>query len=225
MRKNLQDCTIAVLATHGVEQAELAQPSAALEQAGARVELVSPEPGDVQAFDCQNKGATFPVSRTVSQANASDYDGLVLPGGVVGSDALRMDAAAVHFVREFFAARKPVGAICHGPWMLVEADAVRHRTVTSWPSLRTDIRNAGGEWVDEPVRVDDRLITSRRADDLPVFCERLIEEVAEHNDPGAPVDIVVSPEDAPLAGHDVAVDVSSADSFPASDAPSSRQIT
>jgi protease I len=170
---------IAFLATDMVEQVELTEPWKAVERAGGTPELVSLEPGEIQGFDHDDKGDRFRVDRTVEEARAADYDGLVLPGGVGNPDRLRMDENAVHFVREFFEAGKPVAAICHAPWTLVEAGVVRGRTLTSFPSLQTDIRNAGGTWIDEEVHVDAGLVTSRRPDDLPAFCAKLVEELAE----------------------------------------------
>jgi protease I len=170
---------IAFLATEGVEQVELTEPWKAVEEAGGRPELLSLEAGQVQAFNHLDKGDTFPVDRRVGDADASHYDGLVLPGGVANPDFLRADERAVSFVRAFFDQAKPVAAICHGPWTLVEAGVLRGRTITSWPSLKTDIRNAGGTWVDEEVHVDQGLVTSRNPDDLPAFCSKLVEELAE----------------------------------------------
>ena len=144
-----------------------------------RAELVSLETGKIQGFNHRDKGDTFPVDKTVKDADASEYDGLVLPGGVVNPDVLRMDSKAMAFVASFFEQGKPVGAICHGPWALVETGVVKGRTVTSWPSLRTDIENAGGTWVDEQIVIDRGLFTSRKPDDLPAFCEKLVEELAE----------------------------------------------
>ena len=166
-------------ANEGVEQVELTEPWSAIEQAGGQPELVSLEAGEVQAFEHLDKGDAFDVDRTVADADPSDYDGLVLPGGVANPDFLRMDERAVGFVRGFFEQGKPVGVICHGPWTLVEADVVRGRRLTSWPSLKTDIRNAGGEWVDEQVVVDNGLVSSRRPDDLPAFNAKIVEEFAE----------------------------------------------
>jgi protease I len=177
---DLQNKKIAFLvANEGVEQVELTEPWKAVEQAGAKPELVSLEAGQVQAFDHLGKADIFEVDRAVADADPSDYDGLVLPGGVANPDLLRMDERAVAFARSFFESGKPVGVICHGPWTLVEADVVRDRTITSWPSLRTDIRNAGGRWVDEEVVVDEGLVSSRRPDDLPAFCAKIVEEFAE----------------------------------------------
>jgi protease I len=180
MADELQGKKVAFLvANEGVEQVELTEPWKAVEQAGAEAELVSLEAGKVQGFNHLDKGDTFDVDRTVSDADAGDFDALVLPGGVANPDFLRMDERAVSFVRAFFEQGKPVGAICHGPWTLVEADVVRGRTITSWPSLRTDIRNAGGNWVDREVVTDNGLVSSRRPDDLPAFNAKIVEEFAE----------------------------------------------
>ena len=170
---------IAFLVTDGFEQVELAEPWQAAESAGADVELVSIAGGEVQGMNHADMGDTFAVDRLVGEADASEYDALVLPGGVHNPDKLRMDEGAVGFVRSFFEQGKPVAAICHGPWTLVEADVVRGRTLTSYPSLKTDIRNAGGNWVDDEVVADRGLVTSRNPDDLPAFCSKLVEEAAE----------------------------------------------
>jgi protease I len=175
----LTDKRVAFLATNGVEQIELTEPWKAVESEGGKPELISLESGEIQGFDHLDKDQTFAVDRAVAEANPEDYDGLVLPGGVANPDFLRTDEDAVRFVRSFFEAGKPVAAICHAPWTLVEADVVRGRTLTSWPSLRTDIRNAGGEWVDEQVHTDQGLVTSRKPDDLPAFCDKLVEEICE----------------------------------------------
>src|SRR3954453_6700874 len=167
---------IAILvANEGIEQVELTEPRKALEEAGATVELIAPEAGKAQASNHLDKADTFPVDKTVGDADAGDYDGLMLPGGVANPDALRMDDDAVKLVRAFFDAGKPIAAICHAPWTLVEADVVRGRKLTSWPSLQTDIRNAGGEWVDEEVVVDQGLVTSRKPDDLEAFNDKMLE--------------------------------------------------
>jgi protease I len=180
MPEPLKDKRIAFLvANEGVEQVELIRPRDAVRQAGARPEFVAPEPGQIQAFEHLDKGETFEVDRTVDQADPGSYDGLVLPGGVANPDILRTVPEAVRFTRAFFEAGKPVGAICHAPWTLVEAGVVAGRTLTSWPSLQTDIRNAGGNWVDEKVHVDAGLVTSRKPDDLDAFCAKLVEEFAE----------------------------------------------
>jgi protease I len=168
-----------VVAPEGVEQVELTEPWKAVEEAGGRPELLSIDDGEVQAFNHLDKADTFPVDRTVADADAGDYDGLVLPGGVANPDLLRTDDDAVGFIRAFFEQAKPVGVICHGPWTLVEADVLRGRTITSWPSLQTDIRNAGGNWVDEEVVTDHGLVSSRKPDDLPAFCAKIVEEFCE----------------------------------------------
>ena len=165
---------IAVLATDGVEQVEMTEPMAALRAAGATCELVSLEAGEIQGMNHDDRGDRFPVDLTVDAVRAGDYDGLLIPGGVANPDRLRADKRAVALVREFLERDKPIGSICHGPWVLVEADGVRGRTLTSWPSLQTDIRNAGGEWEDREVVVDQKLVTSRKPADLPAFCDRLI---------------------------------------------------
>jgi protease I len=179
MPGRLEGKRIAFLATDGVEQVELTEPWKAVKQEGAQPELISIKSGEIQGVNHMDKGDTFPVDTTVDQADPSRYDGLVLPGGVANPDFLRANEKAVRFARSFFEQSKPVGAICHGPWTLVEADVVRGRTVTSWPSLKTDIKNAGGTWVDEQVHVDQGLVTSRKPDDLPAFCDKLIEELCE----------------------------------------------
>jgi protease I len=180
MADNLQGKRIAFLAApEGTEQVELTEPWKAVEQAGGTPELLSTAEGEIQAFNHLDRGGTFPVDRTVAGASPSDYDGLVLPGGVANPDFLRTDEDAVSFVRGFFEEAKPVAVICHGPWTLVEADVLRGRRITSWPSLATDIRNAGGTWVDEEVVVDEGLVSSRKPDDLPAFCAKMVEELAE----------------------------------------------
>ena len=179
MGDKLQGKRVAFLATDMVEQVELTEPWKAVESEGAIPELISLEDGEIQGFNHYDKGDTFKVDRTVEEARADDYDALVVPGGVGNPDAMRMDENAVELVRRFFEQGKPVGVICHGPWMLVEAGVVRGRTVTSWPSLRTDIRNAGGNWVDQEVVVEDGLVTSRKPDDLPAFTKKIVEEFAE----------------------------------------------
>ena len=176
---NLQGKKIAFLATDGVEQVELTEPWAAVKAAGAEAHLVSLESGTIQGVNGMDQGDTFPVDKTVDEVMAADYDGLVLPGGVANPDKLRMNSRAVEFTRFFFERGLPVAAICHGPWLLVEADVVRGRTVTSYPSLQTDIRNAGGTWIDREVQTDKGLVTSRNPNDLPAFCEKIVEEFAE----------------------------------------------
>jgi protease I len=191
---------VAILATDGVEQSELLEPRKALDDAGAETVLVSLKAGEIQAMQHSDKGDTIPVDLVIDQANASDFAALMLPGGVANPDRLRTNAKAVQFVREFMVSDKPVAAICHGPWMLVEADAVAGRTLTSWPSLKTDIINAGGSWVDCPVQVDGRLVTSRKPADIPQFNERMVREFANQIDQRR-------------------VDQTSEESFPASDPP------
>jgi len=176
----LQGKTVAfAVAPEGIEQIELTEPWKAVEEAGGEPELIAPEAGQAQAFNHLDKSDRFDVDKTVGDADADDYDALVLPGGVANPDILRTVDDAVSFTRAFFEDGKPVAAICHGPWTLVEADVVRGRTLTSWPSVRTDIRNAGGQWVDEEVHVDSGLVTSRNPDDLPAFCSKMVEEIAE----------------------------------------------
>jgi protease I len=179
MADELTGKRIAFLATDMVEQAELTGPWEALQGAGAQLELISVKDGEIQGFNHYDKADTFKVDRTVQQADAANYDGLVLPGGVGNPDTLRMDQNAVQFVRDFFTQGKPVGAICHAPWMLIEAGVARGRTLTSWPSLTTDLENAGATRVEREVVVDDGLVTSRKPDDIPAFNEKLIEEFAK----------------------------------------------
>jgi protease I len=177
--QKLQGKKIAFIATDMVEEVELTKPWEAVKDAGGQPELISIETGEIQAFNHYDKSNKYKVDKDFSSARVADYDGLVIPGGVGNPDTMRMNDDAVEFVRSFFEAGKPVAVICHGPWMLVEADVVRGRKVTSWPSLETDIRNAGGNWVDEEVVVDQGLVTSRKPDDLPAFCEKLVEEFCE----------------------------------------------
>ena len=175
----LNGTRVAILATDMFEQVELVEPRRAVEQAGADVELVSLETGEIQGFNHYDKADIFHVDRAVADVSADDYDALLLPGGVGNPDKLRMDEDAVRFVRAFFEQGKPVAAICHAPWMLVEADVARGRELTSFPSVKTDLKNAGGNWVDREVVVDDGLVTSRSPDDLPAFCAKVVEEFAE----------------------------------------------
>ena len=167
-----------LVAQEGVEEVELTQPWEAVKEAGATPELIAPQRGTVQAMNHLDKASRFPVDRTLEEVRPQEYDGVVLPGGVANPDELRMEEPAVRFLQEFFAEGKPIGVICHGPWTLVEADLVRGRTITSWPSLKTDIRNAGGKWVDEEVVVEDGMVSSRKPDDLPAFCAKIVEEFA-----------------------------------------------
>ena len=182
---------VAILATNGVEEVELTEPRQALERAGATTVLVAPSSGSsadessgaarrtIKAWRHDHWGGEHPVDLALEEARAGDFDALMLPGGVMNPDRLRTDSRAVDFVRAFFLAAKPVAAICHAPWMLVEADVIRGRTLTSWPSLRTDIRNAGGDWVDRDVVTDEGLVTSRKPEDIPSFNRKMIEEFAE----------------------------------------------
>jgi protease I len=170
---------VAFLATDGVEEVEYTEPRKAVEGAGGRAELVSIKDDSIQAMNHLDKSRTYPVERHVKDADAAQYDALVLPGGVANPDFLRMDPDAVRFVRDFFTAGKPVAAICHAPWTLIDAGVVDGRTLTSWPSLRTDLANAGATWVDEQVYVDDGLVTSRKPADLPAFCDKMLELFAE----------------------------------------------
>ncbi|WP_431922641.1 type 1 glutamine amidotransferase domain-containing protein [Micromonospora wenchangensis] len=174
----LQGRRIAFLATDGVEEVEYVQPREAVEKAGATAELVSLKPGSIQAFNHLDQGKTYDVAVTAADADADGYDALVLPGGVANPDFLRTDPDAVRFVKAFFTAGKPVGVICHGPWTLVEAGVVAGRRITSWPSLRTDLTNAGANWVDEQVVTDGNLVSSRNPDDLPAFCAAIVDRFA-----------------------------------------------
>ena len=187
MSNELKDRRVAILAAKGVEQAELVQPRDAVIEAGATVTVVSLEPGEIQAVNGEIHPAdTFTVDVTVADTSADDYDALILPGGAVNPDTLRQSTEAVGFVRDFFSAGKPVGVICHGPWTLVEADVARGRTLTSYPSLRTDLINAGANWVDQEVATDAGLVSSRNPDDLPAFCAKIVEEFAEGRHPVHP---------------------------------------
>jgi protease I len=170
---------VAILVANGFEEVELTEPRRALEEAGAAVEVISPEKGTVRGWDHTDWGQQLPVDRTLSDARPEDYDALLLPGGVMNPDHLRRNDDAVRFTRAFFEAGKPVAAICHAPWLLVEADVVRDREVTSYESLKTDLRNAGAKWVDREVVVDSGLVTSRNPDDLPAFNRKMVEEFAE----------------------------------------------
>jgi protease I len=179
MAQELNGKKVAILIADGFEQVEMTEPRAALQQAGAQIHIVSIQDGQVEGWNHFDKADTFDVDRTVEQASADDYDALLLPGGVANPDQLRMNPQAVQFVRAFFEAGKPVAAICHAPWMLIEADVVRGRTITSWPSLTTDLKNAGANWVDQEVVTDQGLVTSRNPNDIPAFNRKMIEEFAE----------------------------------------------
>jgi protease I len=174
---------VAFLATDGVEEVEYTEPRKAVEQAGGTAELLSIKTGEIQAVNHMDKAGTYQVDKQVKDVNASEYDALVLPGGVANPDFLRADSDAVRFVRDFVNSGKPVAAICHGPWTLVEAGVVDGRTLTSWPSLRTDLANAGATWVDEQVYVDGNLVTSRKPDDLPSFCDKLLDQLSRESQP------------------------------------------
>ena len=177
--QNLRGKRVAILATDGVERVELLEPRKALDEAGARTVVVSPQQGPIRGWEHDHWGEHINVDMTLDTARADDFDALMLPGGVMNPDHLRQNVKAVQFVRSFFEVGKPVAAICHAPWMLVEADVVAGRTVTSWPSLRTDLLNAGAEWVDREVVTDEGLVTSRKPDDIPAFNRKMIEEFAE----------------------------------------------
>jgi protease I len=182
--ERLQGKRVAVLATDGFEQVELERPVQALREAGAQVEIVSPKGGQIQGFNHFDKGHMVQVDRELAQANADDYDAIVLPGGVINPDQLRLQPRAIEFIHAFVEADKPIAAICHGPWTLINAEGVEGRRMTSWPSLEIDLRNAGAQWVDEEVVVDRGLVTSRKPDDLPAFCAKMIEEIAEGSHAG-----------------------------------------
>jgi protease I len=175
MSKELRDSTIAILVADGFEQVEMTEPRKALDQAGARTVLISPKSGQVQGMKHDEKGDSFNVDKTLDSVSAQDFDALLLPGGVANPDKLRTIPAAVEFVSSFAAERKPIAAICHGPWMLVESGAVEGVTITSWPSLKTDVINAGGSWVDREVVVDRMIVTSRKPDDIPAFNKKMLE--------------------------------------------------
>lgn len=177
--RSLTGKRVAILATDGVEQVELTEPRKALDAAGAKTRVVSPKPGSIRGWNHTEWGEQIPVDVSLDSASPEDFDALLLPGGVMNPDHLRTNRSAVNFVRAFFEAGKPVAAICHGPWMLVEADVARGRNVTSWPSLQTDLRNAGANWTDSQVVTDHGLVTSRKPDDIPAFNKKMIEEFAE----------------------------------------------
>ncbi len=180
MAEELKGRTIAVLATDGVEQVELTEPVKALKNAGARVEVISDKKGAIQAFKHHDKGDKVPVDAQIEETDPQDFDALVLPGGVINPDALRLVPKAIDFVRHFVDQKKPIAAICHGPWTLIDAGGVRGKTMTSWPSLKTDLSNAGAKWVDLEVTADAGLVTSRKPDDLPAFNKKMIEAFRAH---------------------------------------------
>ena len=183
MAEKLKGKRFAMLATDGFEQSELTEPREALKREGAVVDIVAPKSGRIQGMRHHERGDALPVDHIIDEVVSDEYAGLVLPGGVANPDELRLNPKVVGFVREFFKAKKPVAAICHGPWTLIEADVVRGRTVTSWPSLKTDLKNAGANWVDQEVVVDSGLVTSRRPDDLPAFCQKMVEEFRKGHHP------------------------------------------
>jgi protease I len=179
MAQKLDGKRVAIVATDGFEQAELTEPMKALQEAGAKTEIVSIKSGQIQGWKHFDKADFFKVDKTVDQAKPDDYDALMLPGGVANPDQLRLNPKAIQFIKAFVDAKKPIAAICHGPWTLIDAGAVRGRKMTSWPSLKTDLKNAGAEWVDQEVVTDRGLVTSRKPDDLPAFNRKMIEEFAE----------------------------------------------
>lgn len=183
MASELQGKHVAVLATDGFEQVELTEPVKALKNAGADVKIVSPKDGKIQGFKHHDKGETVAVDATLDRAKADQFDALVLPGGVINPDALRLEPKAIAFIHHFVESGKPIAAICHGPWTLINAGGVKGRKMTSWPSLQADLKNAGATWVDEPVVTDNGLVTSRKPDDLPAFCRKMIEEFKEGRHP------------------------------------------
>lgn len=176
---SLEGKKVAILATNGIEQTELTEPRKALEDAGAKTTLISLKPGEIKGWQHTEWGDTFPVDQLVDDANADDYDALLIPGGVMNPDKLRRNEKAVALVKKFFDNKKPIASICHGPWLLVEADVVRGRKVTSYPSIQTDLKNAGAIWEDTEVVVDQGLVTSRKPDDIPAFNQKMIEEISE----------------------------------------------
>jgi protease I len=186
MADELKGCTVAVLATDGVEQVELTEPVKALKQAGAEVHVVAPKSGTIQGWNHFDKGDAIPVDRALDQTDPAHYAALLLPGGVINPDQLRLVPKAIAFIRHFIEQRKPIAAICHGPWTLIDAGGVNGRRMTSWPSLRQDLTNAGAQWVDEAVVTDNGLVTSRKPDDIPAFTRKMIEEFREGRHTGRP---------------------------------------
>ncbi len=179
MNKNLEGKKVAILATNGFEQSELVEPKKAVENAGATAHIVSPEDKEIKGWDENDWGKSFTVDVKLSEARAEDYNALILPGGVMNPDKLRTDEKALEFIRSFFKQKKPVAAICHGPWSLINAEVVEGREMTSYPTIRKDLENAGAKWTDEEVVVDNGLVTSRDPNDLPAFCDKIIEEIRE----------------------------------------------
>ena len=179
MEKQLSSKKVAIVVTDGFEEVEFTAPKEALENAGAKMDVIAPQTGKIKAWAKTNWGGEYKVDKAIDGVNAQDYDALVLPGGVMNPDRLRTNPAVVNFVGRFLKENKPVAAICHGPWTLIETGALQGRTMTSWPSLKTDLQNAGVDWVDKEVVVDNGLVTSRKPDDLPAFCKKMVEEIAE----------------------------------------------
>jgi protease I len=183
MASKLSGKKVAILAADGFEEVELTKPKKALDEAGAKTSVVSIKPGKIQGMNHADKGETVAVDLTLAEAKPQDFDALLIPGGLMNPDALRSNEEALEFVRHFFRERKPVAAVCHAPWVLIDAGVVRGRTLTSWPAIKTDVRNAGGNWVDQEVVVDNGLVTSRKPDDIPAFNEKMIEEFCEGRHP------------------------------------------
>lgn len=179
MEQKIKGLKVAILVADGFEQSELADPKKALEQAGAITSIISPVKGKVKGWKLKNWGDEFPVDVELSQANPEEYDALLLPGGVINPDTLRSNAAAINFIKSFVKMHKPIGAICHGPWTLINAEAVKGKTITSWPSIKTDLINAGAKWVDQEVAKDENLVTSRKPDDIPAFNQAIIELISK----------------------------------------------
>lgn len=184
MATELSGKMVAILAADGFEEVELTKPRKALDEAGAKTRVVSVKPGNIQGMNHADKGGTVAVDQTLAEAKPQDFDALMIPGGLMNPDTLRSNEEALEFVRHFFREGKPVAAICHGPWVLIDAGVVRGRTLTSWPAIKSDVRNAGGNWVDEEVVVDNGLVTSRKPDDIPAFNHKMIEEFCEGRHPG-----------------------------------------
>lgn len=185
--KNLSGKRVAILATNGVEQSELLEPRKALIDAGAKADVISPESNNIKAWNLKGWGEEIPVDKELGQAKPDDYDALMLPGGVMNPDKLRVNMDAVRFVRHFVESGKPIAAICHGPWTLIEAGGVKGKTMTSWPSLRTDLTNAGAKWIDQEVVTDNGLVTSRKPDDIPAFSKKMMEEITKGKHVGASI--------------------------------------
>ena len=186
MAHKLSGKKVAILAADGFEEVELTRPKLALQEAGAQTTVISIKPGKIQGMNHADKGDTVEVDLTFAEAKPQDFDGLMIPGGLMNPDTLRSTEEALEFVRHFFREGKPVAAICHGPWVLIDAGVVRGRRLTSWPAIKTDVRNAGGNWVDEEVVVDNGLVTSRKPDDIPAFNEKMVEEFCEGRHPAKP---------------------------------------